>query len=154
MIYTCEFSQRQIYQEELNFYSKNTYILTCLLVSHLALAFELVNKWLIWGRMVKCTSEDGWVAQIPVWKGRSGILPCTAVLPLPQCQHFPSTNRDRSAGSAAGFCREQIDKASACHYLSCASVRKPCTTQTKCGNVKQEIQENRKQSFLDASSHW
>lgn len=69
---------------------------------------------------------------------REGRAYCHALLfsPSHSAKHFPSTNRDRSAGSAAGFRREQIDKASACHYLSCASGRKPCTTQMKCGNVK------------------
>ena len=45
-------------------------------------------------------------------------------------------NRQTTPGRAACFYGELVDKAHACHHLSCASGSKSCTTTVKCGNVK------------------
>ena len=55
--------------------------------------------------------------------------------PPPFHLHAHTTEKWHWAMSPA-FYTELIDNASACHYLSCTSAGKSCTSQMKCGNVK------------------
>lgn len=73
-------------------------------------------------------------------KGKTGHSLLTATSPAPTgsplCHLHGHAVGKRHPGRAAFFYGELIDKAHACHHLSCASGSKSCTTTMKCGNMK------------------
>lgn len=92
------------------------------------------------GKLSEHRGDSWWrFCQIPAEReDRAQFTYCHFTCPKgsPLCHLRGHAVGKRHPGRAAFFYGELIDKAHACHHLSCASGSKSCTTTMKCGNMK------------------